>query len=389
MDDAFRHYVHNYHEAARQWKRNTGKKVFGYFCCSVPEEILFAADVLPVRIVGTSESLEEVNLHVPPNTCPFARSCLNAGMRGLYDYLDGVVVPTTCDIMTVMDYFWERYVPRPHKPALFRGQDFRPYVYHVSYPEKVTGDQVLRFYLGVLGQFKQQLERSLNRVISDEDLAHAIAVYNLQKAQMRRMHELRKKCPPAISGYEAWQIAFAGTQMPKDQHAALLKDYLDKVERDGRGAAGGVRLYLSSGVLDPIDSGVLKVIEESGGQVVCDDTCLGTRSFWHSIDTNCPPLEAIARRSLAVRCPRSTSDARIPERRWEYFSETATGFDIEGTIFYTMKCCDARWAENPHLAAKVREEWKVPVLQLEGDHTPEGVEQTRARIEDFIEMIQG
>ena len=121
--------------------------------------------------------------------------------------------------------------------------------------------------------------------------------------------------------------------------------------------------------------------------MVSDDSCHGTRSFWYSIDADRPPLEAICRRSLAVACPRSASDLLIPEQRWEQINETAAGYDIKGVIFYTLMACDGRSAENPHLVDKVRQEWHVPVLLLEGDHTPAGVEQMRERIESFIEMI--
>ena len=129
------------------------------------------------------------------------------------------------------------------------------------------------------------------------------------------------------------------------------------------------------------------MIEECDGQVVSDDSCHGTRSFWHPIDTDRPPLEAICRRSLAVSCPRSTSGDRIPEPRWQQMCRSAEGYDIAGVVFHTQKYCDCRCAENPHLMERVRQEWNVPVLPLEGDHTLGGVEQMRERIEAFIEMI--
>jgi benzoyl-CoA reductase/2-hydroxyglutaryl-CoA dehydratase subunit BcrC/BadD/HgdB len=389
MNEIFQRHAQNHHEVVSQWKNETGKKVFGYFCCTVPEEIIFAADALPVRIVGTSDPLERAQLHVPPNSCPFARSCLDAGMRGLYDYLDGVVIPTTCDVVSVMDYFWDRYVTRPQQADIVRGRDLRPFVYHINYPEKTNTAAGLRFYENVIMEFKQNLERALNRVITDEDLSRAISVYNDQKMQMRRMYDLRQQNPPGLSGYEAWQISFAASVMPKDQHAVLLRQYLDTVETEKRKAANGVRVYLVSGPLDPVDAEVIKAIEQSGGQVVTDDSCYGTRSFWHPIDTKLPPLEAICRRSLAVACPRSTSDARIPENRWGHINETAKGYDVQGAIFYTLKYCDGRSAEIPHLMDKVRQEWHVPVLPLEGDHTLAGIEQMRERIEAFTEMIAG
>lgn len=390
MEETFASYTTNYHDRIREWKQQTGGKVIGYFCCSIPEEMIFAAGVLPVRIVGTSLPLEHANLHVSPNTCPFGRSCLEAGMRGQYDYLDAVVVPTSCDMMSAMDYFWERHVPNPHRRDLVRGVDLNQYVYRLHYPEKVTGKESLLYYVGVLREFRQGLERSLNRPISDDDLRRAIAVYEDYGAQMDRMHALRRKQPPVLSGYEAWQIGFAGSMMPKDKHAALLKDYLDRLEQQGSQAEEGIRLLLSSGPLDPIDAGVIRVIEEAGGQVVVDDTCFGSRSTAGGVPVEAAssPLEAIARRSLGVSCPRSTNSDRIPMPRWDFMKKLVDGCAIEGAIFYSMKFCDARLADVPFLSGRLRQEFKVPSLHVEGDHTASGVEQLRERIEAFIEMIE-
>ena len=70
MIDAFAQFSEDRHQAIKKYKEKTGKKVFGYFCCLSPEEILFAADILPIRITGTGEPLQHADLHVPPNSCP-------------------------------------------------------------------------------------------------------------------------------------------------------------------------------------------------------------------------------------------------------------------------------------------------------------------------------
>jgi benzoyl-CoA reductase/2-hydroxyglutaryl-CoA dehydratase subunit BcrC/BadD/HgdB len=260
MNEKFAHIAADRHGAVKKWKQETGKKVYGYFCCITPEEILAAADVLPVRITGTGEPLEKSDSIIPPNVCPFARSCLDAGMRGHYDYLDAVVVPNSCDLVAQMPYFWKTHVPGPRKPALIAGLDLNPYVHFIAYPEKVTGRAVLPYYLSVLGNFKQEIERALKKYISDDDLAKAIAAYNEDKVQMKRMYELRKSSPPALSGFEAWQITFAGTQMPKAEHAVLLKEYLDEVEKSKKTAKEGVRIYLSGSAMDQTGSDLYKII---------------------------------------------------------------------------------------------------------------------------------
>ncbi len=389
MNETLKRFVDNRHDEAKKWKQETGKKVFGYFCCMTPDEILYAADVLPVRITGTGEPLEQADSHIAPNACPFARSCLDAGMRGLYDYLDGVVVPNSCDIIFSMEYFWKTLVPRPTKPALIAGVDIKPYVYYINYPEKIIGREVLPYYTEVLKNFKQELERALDRTITDDDLSRAITVYNEDKAQIKRLYDMRKPDPPAVSGYDAWQALYASILMRKDEHAALLKDYLDGVQSAGTTASEGVRIYLSGSAMDLVNAHIYKVIEESGGQVVSDDLCVGTRSFWYPLNTELPPLEAIARRSLGTACPRSTVTTPIPENRWAHMINTTKDFDVEGAIFYVLKCCDGRNSEIPHLRDRFKEVLGIPVLVLEGDYTREGVEQLRGRVEAFIEMIEG
>jgi benzoyl-CoA reductase subunit C len=377
------------HGAARSWKQETGNKVFGYFTGVSPEEILFAADVLPIRITGTGEPLQLADQHLAANSCPFARSCLDAGMRGHYDYLDGVVIPNTCDVVFYMHDLWSELVPRANRPSYILGQDINPYVYYINYPEKVTGRAVVQFYTEVLKVFKQKLERALKREITDDDLRRSIATYAAHHEQMRRMYELRKQDRPALTGYQAWQIAFSSLFMPKDDHTELLKEYLDELEvRNGTGS-NGVRIYLSGSAMDAVNSHIIKVIEESGGVVVSDDLCVGTRSFWGGLDPDLEPLEAIARRSLSVASPSITEDADIPEIRWRHIEATTEDFDVQGAVFLIMKCCDARNSEYPHLRDKLQEKRDVPSLFLEGDYTVEGIEQMRGRVEAFIEMIEG
>ena len=48
--EKFLQWATNRHEYAREWKKKTGKKLVGYLCTYSPEELFYAAGVLPVRI---------------------------------------------------------------------------------------------------------------------------------------------------------------------------------------------------------------------------------------------------------------------------------------------------------------------------------------------------
>ena len=52
-----------------------GKKVFGWLCTYVPEEVILAAGALPVRITGYNQEmeLEDGNAYLYINNCSFSR----------------------------------------------------------------------------------------------------------------------------------------------------------------------------------------------------------------------------------------------------------------------------------------------------------------------------
>ena len=79
MVDRFRDWDKNRHTYAKAWKEKTGGKVVGYFCTYVPEEILYAANILPVRILGGHEPQDVSEAHIFGMFCPFCRDCLAQG----------------------------------------------------------------------------------------------------------------------------------------------------------------------------------------------------------------------------------------------------------------------------------------------------------------------
>ena len=78
-------------ERARQLHAD-GKKIIGYFCCFVPDEIITAFGLIPFRIQGSqSDPIDQADAFLEPMACPFARSCFNLALKGEYAFLDGFV----------------------------------------------------------------------------------------------------------------------------------------------------------------------------------------------------------------------------------------------------------------------------------------------------------
>ncbi|UCE44247.1 MAG: 2-hydroxyacyl-CoA dehydratase, partial [Candidatus Bathyarchaeota archaeon] len=84
------------HNIARDWK-SQDKRVVGWASTYTPEEILYAADILPARILGSPESAKLADAYCPDNMCSFCRSCFDLALKGDYNYLDGFVTSNSCD----------------------------------------------------------------------------------------------------------------------------------------------------------------------------------------------------------------------------------------------------------------------------------------------------
>ena len=110
-------------EAVKAWKEQ-GKKIVGFLCAYVPEEILYAADILPYRVRATGcKRTARADLWMSNFTCSFARSCLEFALDGSYDFLDGVIGLDSCAMIHKLHDNWRlaghlsfsHFLTVPHK----------------------------------------------------------------------------------------------------------------------------------------------------------------------------------------------------------------------------------------------------------------------------------
>lgn len=237
-------------------------KVIGWACCYIPEEIIYAAGMYPVRIFGGSAETPMADAYLYSNTCSFARSCLEDGLRNNYNFFDGFVATNTCDHMRRLYDIWHRYLNTP-------------FCHMLGLPHKVTRDS-LEYFKDELLEFKTRLETFFSVQISHASLKNAIKVYNKTRSLLKDLYKMRKSDNPPISGSEVMDVVLEGMILPKDTYNNLLEEMIDNMpeppEKDFK-----PRVLLSGSELD--NSEYIRVIEELGGAVVIDDLCNGTRYF--------------------------------------------------------------------------------------------------------------
>ncbi|MBI4287856.1 MAG: 2-hydroxyacyl-CoA dehydratase [Chloroflexi bacterium] len=363
----FQQLVENRHQYAREWKQRTGGRVLGYFCTYVPEELVYAAGALPVRVLGSHEPQDVTERYIGSMYCPFARDVLAQGLQGRYDYLDGVAIAAPCVHMRVAYSSWESHVPTPYK-------------YYVNMPGKVQAPEAKAYLAGELALFKKSLEAWVGHPIRNEDLDRSIGVYNTSRHLLRQLYDLRRKPRPPVSGADAMAIVLSSMLMDKAEHNRLLERVIKELPQEG--ARDGIRLMLIGSENDDID--MVRLTESLGGLVVVDEHCTGSRYFWNEVAPDSDRLAAIAARYVdRPPCPIKDYESR---RRWPHIESLARDYGVQGAILLQQKFCDPHEFDIPPLMAMLRERLNIPCLLLETDVTiPAG--QFRTRIEAFLETF--
>lgn len=287
--DKFRKIVENRHQYAKDWKKKNKKKVVGYFCTYIPEEILYAADILPVRVMGGHEPATLADDHIAWVYCSFCHDTLAQGLKGKYNYLDGIVNSYGCNHIRQTFWSW-----RQHIPISFSHQLYIPYYIRHRTSRAVIHEE--------LKKFQGLMEEWLGKPVEPAKLDEAIRIYNTNRWLLTELYELRKGDQPPITGAEIMQVVLAGNFMDKVEHNQMLEELLKELKGREIDTEGKVRLMLVGTEND--DTQVVEMIEELGGLIVTDDHCTGSRYFTTEVVPQKDQLMALTERLIAKPlCP--------------------------------------------------------------------------------------
>ena len=355
------------HELAREWKKE-GKRIFGYFCGYAPEELIDAAGIIPVRILGSLEKVTLADSHLQSFICAFARSCLDQGLKGTYDYLDGMVTSKTCDIMRNMPSIWSRNIEIP-------------FVGYIGAPAKRT--KAARECL--IEEFKvlrSKLEEFIGKSIDDDSINQSIETYNESRKLLKELYEIRGKDNSPLSGSDFYHVVRAGFVTPKKEYNKMLSSLKSELISSKSSKDGKVRFLVSGSTFEDVN--ILKMIEEAGGSIVADDLCIGSRYFWDLVETSSDPIRSLADRyQMRIACP-----CKHPsEERMERILEEVKKHRVEGVISIVQKYCDTHLFEYPYMK-DVLEKNGTPFLYLETEDRMGEEGQFKTRVQAFIEMLR-
>jgi benzoyl-CoA reductase subunit C len=357
----------------------TNKKIVGYYCTYIPEELLHAANLFPYRIRATgNKDTDLADIYMVRFTCSFVRSTLHLALQGGYDFLDGFLVCNSCDHSRRMFELFDMKV--------FNRENFNKKVprFYLALPH-IISNEGFEWYKKEIEELKIELEKAYSiGQITNANLLESIKLYNENRELLRNIHELRILDKPKLTGSDALQISMANSSVPKEIANKELERILNKLKGSEGIDTNDKRILLVGSVVDNID--FTQLVENSGAIIVSDFLCFGTRNFLDDVElTSGDPLNDITRRLYyRMSCPRMMDDHI---RRLEFIKNEIKRAKVDGVLLQRINNCDLFGCDNMLFEHELKDDLEIPVFNIDRENYQADTSRLQTRIEAFLEMI--
>jgi benzoyl-CoA reductase/2-hydroxyglutaryl-CoA dehydratase subunit BcrC/BadD/HgdB len=274
VDDLKVHYTDPY-RTARSW-RAMGEKVCGYLGSDTPIELIHAAGLLPVRVVGRPGGPTPLADRYGLTLDPVTRATFEALLDGSLNFLDFLVIDHAIEAHVGLFYTLREIQTVEPIAGL---PDFH-FLDIVHLPHLASA----QFSLVQVQRLKAQLERWTGNTIADGAIASAIAQLNADRRALASLGELRVAELPRLSGAEALQLIGATMVTAPGGTGPAIDVAL--TELSARAGRAGRRVFVTGSAHE--QSGVYEAIEATGATVVGEDHDWGDRFYQGQVDESAP-----------------------------------------------------------------------------------------------------
>ncbi len=318
------------------WKKKTGGKAIGYMPVYVPRELIYAAGVLPVGIMGGGDQIEIIkgDAYFQSYICHIPRSMVELGLSGHLDALDGMMFPAICDVIRNLSGIWKMMFP--DKESIY-----------VDFPQEFSPEIGGMFYKGELEHIKARLEALSGRNATRDRLKEAITLYNRNRELVGRLYRYRVEKPWQVSTSDVYLLLRAGNILDVAEHNQMLEDYLALVPELDRKLRDNSRIILTGSFCEQPPLGLIRSLERAGSYIVDDDFVLGSRWVEGDIPTVGDPLDNLV--TAFLNHTMAGPFKYQPEDKGVQLLRSFEDNKADGVIFCAPSFCDPALLDRPML----------------------------------------
>ena len=352
-----------------------GKKVVGVLPYYAPEELVYAAGIVPMGIWGSNtKTIARAKEYCATFYCTIAQLALEMLLDGTMDQLDGIITPTICDTL------------RPMSQNFRVAMGDKMKVIFLAAPQNRFADWGLKFCVDQYTNIKKALEEIAGHEITNDDINNAIKVYNASRAARRKFVKLASEHCDVITPTKRSAVLKASYFMLKDEYTKKLEELNAELEKLPAANFKGVKVVTSGIICD--NPKLLAIFEENNIAIAADDVAHESRSFRTDAEEGtADAMMALAKQFAAVDYEVLLYDPQSAKnRRGEYVANLVKESGASGLVLFMQQFCDPEEMEYPYLK-KALDDAGIPHIKLGIDQQMRDFGQASTAIQAFADVI--
>lgn len=356
-------------------------KSIGTLCVMVPTELIYAVGAIPVRLCSGSYMAYSVgDDYIPRDACPLIKAVMGFGQMKVLPVFDNcslLIAPVTCDC----------------KKKLIGVIESIKNTVPLHIPPLKKEDADTEVFLRELYRLIPILEKETGREITAQSLAEGINMVGRAQYEMSEFLKYRKHDPALLYGTQVMAIMNAYSYMPvkiwtEQIHKLNIELKLRLEQKNFVSRQNQPRILVTGSPIAFPNIKIPLLIEEMGGILVADETCMGERGLYDPVSvidsTFDGMMRAIASRyTKPCTCPVFVDNSQRIYRIKQMIKE----HKIQGVVYHVLRGCLVYDYEYQIMEGELGK-LNIPIIRVESDYNEEDIEQLRIRIEAFIELIK-
>ena len=362
-------------DLAAEWrKHHPDKKLIGCYPVYTPVELIYAAGMLPVGVIGAGNRLEiaHADSRFQSFVCSIVKSTLELGLTERLNFLDGIVFHSICD-------------PARNLGSVFKRNFPNLMVEYIHFPQNMTSPHTVDYLIAEYKRLGTSYEQWSGKKITDEALRQSISLYNEQRRLIRALYDIRKQSPQNLSTVECYVLTRISTLLPPEEHISILKEAIVGARRRNEKPKDRVRVVLEGSFCEQPPIELIEGLEAAGCYILDDDFLLGWRWFLQDVATDGDPwrnlADAYINRSVYSGVKH---DTREPKSKHLIDKVKETG--ASAVLILAAKFCEPALFDYA-LYKRALEKAGIPHLCLEFEEKMWIFDKARTEVETFVESM--
>ena len=362
-------------DLAAEWrKHHPDKKLIGCYPVYTPVELISAAGMLPVGVIGAGNRLEiaHADSRFQSFVCSIVKSTLELGLTERLNFLDGIVFHSICD-------------PARNLGSVFKRNFPNLMVEYIHFPQNMTSPHTVDYLIAEYKRLGTSYEQLSGKKITDEALRQSISLYNEQRRLIRALYDIRKQSPQNLSTVECYVLTRVGTLLPPEEHIAILQEAIALLRQRNEKSKDRLRVVLEGSFCEQPPIELLEGLEAAGCYILDDDFLIGWRWFLEDIAADGDPMRNLANAYINHSVYSGVKhDTRVPKAKHliDKFRETGAA----AVVILAAKFCEPALFDYA-LYKRALEKEGIPHLCLEFEEKMWIFDKARTEVETFVESM--